>query len=176
MTVSPSLLAALVLLYGIPSFGQLQKLTLKSPGAYLPIPSQSVEIPAGKFLEVVSTSAYNTTPTFKVDGSRVTVTALQVPGPTVFSVEITDQTPPPESFVLVSYQLRDNAPSDSPASPFSGSAVVIPEDASGPVEIILESSTDLVNWSAANPGTYGSSTGRRFFRVRAVIQSGNPAP
>ena len=50
----------------------------------------------------------------------------------------------------------------------SSSAVVIPEDAAGPVSIVLESSTDLVTWVAANPGTYGSSTSRRFFRVRAV--------
>lgn len=48
------------------------------------------------------------------------------------------------------------------------SAVVIPEDAAGPVTIVMESSTDLVTWVAANPGTYGASTPRRFFRVRAI--------
>lgn len=47
-------------------------------------------------------------------------------------------------------------------------AVVIPEDSSGPVEIILESSTDLINWTFANPGIYGSTTDKRFFRLRAV--------
>jgi hypothetical protein len=47
-------------------------------------------------------------------------------------------------------------------------AVVIPADAGGPVNIILESSTDLLNWSASLPGTYGTSTTNRFFRVRAV--------
>jgi hypothetical protein len=47
-------------------------------------------------------------------------------------------------------------------------AVVIPSDASGPVQIILESSEDMVNWNSANPGTYGASTNERFFRVRAV--------
>lgn len=53
--------------------------------------------------------------------------------------------------------------------PFQTSnAVVIPEDASGPVEIIMESSTDLINWTLANPGTYGASTQKRFFRLRAV--------
>lgn len=46
-------------------------------------------------------------------------------------------------------------------------AVVIPADAGGPVKIILESSTDLLNWTAALPGTYGTSTTNRFFRVRA---------
>lgn len=48
--------------------------------------------------------------------------------------------------------------------------VVIPTDASGPVEIILESSEDLITWTAAMPGSYGSSTAKRFFRVRSVIR------
>lgn len=47
-------------------------------------------------------------------------------------------------------------------------AVVIPEDAGGQFQVILESSTDLVNWQAANPGNYGGSTQRRFFRTRIV--------
>ncbi len=52
------------------------------------------------------------------------------------------------------------------ASP--SNAVVIPTNATGNVQIILESSTDLINWSAANPGTYSPTTANRFFRVRAV--------
>ena len=46
-------------------------------------------------------------------------------------------------------------------------AVVIPADGLGPVTIILESSTDLLNWTPALPGTYGTTTTNRFFRVRA---------
>jgi hypothetical protein len=49
-------------------------------------------------------------------------------------------------------------------------AIVIPASATGSVQIILESSPDLVNWTAANPGTYGASAGtNRFFRVRAAV-------
>ena len=48
-------------------------------------------------------------------------------------------------------------------------AVVIPSDVSGPVQIILESSSDLVNWNAAMPGTYGNTYSNRFFRVRAAV-------
>lgn len=58
----------------------------------------------------------------------------------------------------------------SPASGLSftpSSSVVIPNDNGGPVTIILESSTDLINWTAANPGTYGTTSSNRFFRVRA---------
>jgi hypothetical protein len=48
-------------------------------------------------------------------------------------------------------------------------AIVIPASATGNVQIILESSPDLVNWTAANPGIYGASAGtNRFFRVRAA--------
>ena len=49
-------------------------------------------------------------------------------------------------------------------------AIVIPASGTGNVQIILESSADLVNWTAANPGTYGlSSATNRFFRVRAAL-------
>jgi hypothetical protein len=49
-------------------------------------------------------------------------------------------------------------------------AIVIPASATGNVQIILESSPDLVNWTVASPGTYGASAGtNRFFRVRAAV-------
>jgi hypothetical protein len=49
-------------------------------------------------------------------------------------------------------------------------AVLIPSDATGPVQIVLESSSDLVNWVSSLPGTYGSTYTNRFFRVRAIAQ------
>ena len=57
----------------------------------------------------------------------------------------------------------------SPTNPNSipANSVVIPADSSGPVNIILESSADLVNWNPALPGTYGTTSTNRFFRVRA---------
>jgi hypothetical protein len=45
--------------------------------------------------------------------------------------------------------------------------VVIPADIGGPVNIIMESSIDLVSWTAAMPGVYGTNTLKRFFRIRA---------
>jgi hypothetical protein len=47
------------------------------------------------------------------------------------------------------------------------STVVIPSDANGQVNVILESSTNMVSWTGALPGTYGRSAQARFFRVRA---------
>ncbi|MDA0813029.1 MAG: hypothetical protein O3C21_11670 [Verrucomicrobia bacterium] len=64
------------------------------------------------------------------------------------------------------YRIIDNV---STAATQTGQTVVIPEDAEGDVEIILESSKDLVTWTAATPGTYNSqTTEQRFFRLRAV--------
>ena len=67
--------------------------------------------------------------------------------------------------VYATFQIISNDPQMTPST-----AVVIPTDATGPVNIVLESSPDLVNWSGALPGTYGSSTTNRFFRVRAIRQ------
>jgi len=66
---------------------------------------------------------------------------------------------------LATIRISDIADAVSPST-----SVVIPTDATGPVTIILESSADLVNWTAALPGTYGATTTNRFFRVRAVRQ------
>ena len=46
-------------------------------------------------------------------------------------------------------------------------ATVIPENASTNVRVILEQSTDLINWTAASPGVFPPSTAKRFFRVRS---------
>ena len=59
----------------------------------------------------------------------------------------------------------------SQISPQPSNAVVIPEDANGSYQVILESSVDMVIWTAANPGTYGGNTPKRFFRTRIVKQS-----
>jgi hypothetical protein len=60
--------------------------------------------------------------------------------------------------------------SEIPQQITPSTSVVIPTDSTGPVDIVLESSTDLVNWTASLPGTYGANSTNRFFRVRAVRQ------
>tara|TARA_B100000963_G_C22318926_1_gene533427 strand:+ start:77 stop:637 length:561 start_codon:yes stop_codon:yes gene_type:complete len=54
------------------------------------------------------------------------------------------------------------------AASSGGTSVVIPEDADGTYEVVLESSTDMVTWTRANPGTYGGDTKKRFFRTRVI--------
>ena len=46
-------------------------------------------------------------------------------------------------------------------------ATVIPENSENNVSIILEQSTDLINWTSATPGVFPPSTSKRFFRVRS---------
>lgn len=58
----------------------------------------------------------------------------------------------------------------TPQSMIPANAVVIPSDATGPVQIVLESSSDLINWTSSLPGTYGNTHSNRFFRVRAIAQ------
>jgi len=76
-----------------------------------------------------------------------------------------------DKFQLI-YDLQKTSTSSSGGSTSNlpSNTVVIPTDASGPVEIIMESSKDLVNWTRAEPGTYGADTPKRFFRVRAVVK------
>jgi len=70
----------------------------------------------------------------------------------------------------VSAALAFTITTPTPQSMIPANAVVIPSDATGPVQIALESSSDLVNWTAALPGTYGNTHSNRFFRVRAIAQ------
>jgi hypothetical protein len=71
----------------------------------------------------------------------------------------------------LTYRIISNVAVGSPTTNYiPASAVVIPADSNGSVRIILESSADLITWTEANPGLYGSSSSKRFFRVRAVNQ------
>ena len=44
----------------------------------------------------------------------------------------------------------------------------IPIEAGSTFSVILESSSDLVNWTPANPGSYPGTDTKRFFRTRIV--------
>ncbi len=46
--------------------------------------------------------------------------------------------------------------------------VPIPQEAGTTWSVILEASSDLVNWTAVQPGDYPSSTPQRYFRTRLV--------
>jgi hypothetical protein len=56
--------------------------------------------------------------------------------------------------------------STPPADIVPHNSVVIPSDSTGPVEVIMERSTDLLNWVEADPGTVDPSAEGVFFRLR----------
>ena len=87
---------------------------------------------------------------------------LLIPGP----ITISGNT---ESTVLLIYEVLDNAGSSFLSQvPSQGSSVVIPTSAAGDVDVKMEQSADNVTWTECLPGTYNSSTVKRFFRLRAV--------
>lgn len=81
----------------------------------------------------------------------------------VTNIFICGDTSEPSAFTFSITTPSQSSPSQLPAN-----SVVIPTDATGPVQIVLESSSDLVSWNAALPGSYGNTYSNRFFRVRAV--------
>jgi len=131
----------------------------------------SYGIPAGKTIEVISITG--SIPIYVVYGVS-NFTGVSANGYADSSLSVGTIAGPASIFVqnttgfkVVTFRLKDNT---STTETVPTSAVVIPSDATGPVNVILESSSDLVTWTQANPGTYGSSTSKRFFRVRAVNQ------
>ncbi len=106
--------------------------------------------------------------TASTSGGIVSLLPIVLTGPSNTIAATTSSTSPGSQ---VTFRLRTKAEylsSLAVPSVAVSSSVVIPEDAAGPVTMVMESSTDMVTWTAANPGTYGTSTPRRFFRIRAV--------
>lgn len=114
--------------------------------------SQGVYSMTGNFANGVSFTLVSNGPFTGLTNITVTQNPGTFPAPAVATFQITT---PATTTVISNY-----VPAD---------AIVIPASATGSVQIILESSPDLVNWTAAEPRTYGASAGtNRFFRVRAV--------
>jgi len=67
-----------------------------------------------------------------------------------------------------SYCLTFKKLSSGSSNVTSATSVVIPTSATGDVDVKLEQSADNVTWTECLPGTYNSSTVKRFFRLRAV--------
>jgi hypothetical protein len=53
----------------------------------------------------------------------------------------------------------------------ASNATAIPQEAGTTWQVILEASTDLVNWTPTAPGDYPSASPQRFFRTRLVKRS-----
>jgi hypothetical protein len=69
---------------------------------------------------------------------------------------------------ICEYEITNISPASTSAQIIPSASVVVPANATGDVDVLLEQSTDMITWSQCLPGTYNASTQKRFFRVRAV--------
>lgn len=95
-------------------------------------------------------------------GSQISFAAMGIGSIFVGSYEITPDGAP--LYTLVFKKLGNSGLTAG----ISATSVVIPTSATGDVDIKLEQSADNVTWTECLPGTYNSSTVKRFFRLRAV--------
>lgn len=162
-------ITAVALLSFASAHAQYQTATLAG-GSGASVGVSTIVVPDGKVCEVVNFQKAYTS------GSAT----LSFAGTNLFQGISTD----PKSFIVVgpaalsltaisnaivcTYRIFDNTAAVGQGVP--STAVVIPAASTGPVQIILESSTDLITWTAADAGSYAASTTKRFFRVRAVQQ------
>jgi len=69
---------------------------------------------------------------------------------------------------ICEYETTSISSSNLSAQIIPSASVVVPANATGDVDVLLEQSTDMITWTQCLPGTYNASTQKRFFRVRAV--------
>jgi len=110
----------------------------------------------------------------RVQAGQVADASRKFIGPASFEFSLNGESQPDGTYVAIITLEIDPVPAQPPPIlNIPSNAVVIPADSAGPVTILLESSADLVTWNSALPGTCGTSSTNRFFRVRAV-RAGNP--
>jgi len=101
-----------------------------------------------------------TAPLFAMQGPSFI--PFEIAGPASIAIRPSDEAT--QNYAIATLDVtRPASPSVTPSN-----AAVIPVDASGTFTVILESSTDLITWTAANPGDYSGNTVKRFFRTRIV--------
>jgi hypothetical protein len=92
-------------------------------------------------------------------GNYVGVSALpfQLSGPAVVSLIPVDSSTEASTATFAVTRVGTASP---PAA--------VPQEAGSSFDVILEQSSDLVNWTPANPGEYSGTETKRFFRTRIV--------
>jgi hypothetical protein len=166
-------LASFLLLFGtVTQFlcGQaIQTLTFPASG---PDRERSIPVLAGETLEILTFITPDYGVKLKIGEIEFQTAAgsflpnffqgMTFAGPLTVSISV-----PSGRALVFTYKMTPNTTVATQCAP--AQAVVIPADTIAPVDIILESSTDLMTWTAALPGNYGTSPSKRFFRVRTMF-------
>jgi hypothetical protein len=85
---------------------------------------------------------------------------LKVSGPAQIAISITATWPENLAFAIATFDVIRVGTASPPAE--------VPQEAGSNFDVVLEQSSDLVNWTPANPGTYSGTETKRFFRTRIV--------
>ena len=83
---------------------------------------------------------------------------LQIPGPALLKINETTG----------NYFLVFKKSVEALSMVADSTSIIVPHHSAGDIDIKLEQSADNVTWTECLPGTYNSSTVKRFFRLRAV--------
>jgi len=135
---------------------------LNIAGIYIQLPSGRTLDLSALLVSLGGTSSFSGRSLASSISSVTPHSPLLIPGP----ITITGST---ERTTLLVYEILENVGSSSAAQiPSQGSSVVVPTSAAGDVDVKMEQSADNVTWTECLPGTYNSSTVKRFFRLRAV--------
>jgi len=163
-----------------PAFAQFVTFTRQSHG------TNSIAVPAGETWQIHSWSSENNlgysnftirlgtnAVDFNLKGTGGYFYSLDNAGTGSLSIPIGFLIPGPATLENVSpiygfIAIFKKIPHVGSAENISATSVVIPSSATGDVDVKLEQSADNVTWTECLPGTYNSSTVKRFFRLRAV--------
>jgi hypothetical protein len=85
---------------------------------------------------------------------------LKVSGPAQIAISITATWPENLAFALATFDVIRVGTASPPTE--------VPQEAGSKFDVILEQSSDLLNWTPANPGEYTGTETKRFFRTRIV--------
>jgi hypothetical protein len=170
----PAIFFAAISFHSAASAGDIVTLTWKKDAGVENDKTAVLELKAGESARVkfFAASDVNSQPLLTVSVGGITLPSFPLAvgnpaefgGPSVIRlVPFTNGAAFADGYAVTFEVTRPASPSVTPSN-----AAVIPEDANGTFSVILESSTDLITWTAANPGDYSGNTVKRFFRTRIV--------
>lgn len=93
-------------------------------------------------------------------GNQHGQSGLTIAGPAVITLENMQPGAASAARGIATFEVRKIGTASPPAQ--------VPQEAGSNFDVILEQSSDLVNWTPANPGAYSGTETKRFFRTRIV--------
>ena len=147
--------------------GEKVTLVVETPGSQYGY-SQTLTLNQGESAELVTSTGYVLRVLANIQGkdfdlsptNGITSARLVIAGPAVIKLRISDPVVPEAFSGFATFDVHRVGTASAP--------VPIPQEAGTTWQVILEASSDLVNWTAVNPGDFPSSTPQRYFRTRLV--------